>query len=71
MSLQELVPLYYKDIKMRYLRFNSIHKVTRLSQLVVIRHAEYGTLTRAHRFRCSKATPMISSLVLLTMKETP
>lgn len=42
----ELVRPYYKVMKTKYLKFNLIHKVTRLLRLVAIRLAEFGTLIR-------------------------
>ena len=42
MCLQEHVSHYYKVTRMKYQRFPSIHRATRLLLLVVIRHAVYG-----------------------------
>jgi len=42
--MYSLVPVYHfcKGIKMKFLRYHLIHKVIRLSLLVVIKHVEFG-----------------------------
>jgi hypothetical protein len=42
MSLQEPVSLCFKDIKMKFQRYLSIHKAIRSSPQVAIRLADYG-----------------------------
>ena len=59
---------YYKDIRMKYLKFSSILKVIRLLPQVVIKHAEFGTQTLERKYKYLKDTQMISSHVLSTMR---
>ena len=68
MFLPELVQHCYKDIRMRYLKFNSIHKEIKSSQQVVIKLAAYGTLIPELKFRYLRDIRMISFLVLSIMK---
>ena len=70
MYLPELVLLYSKVIQMKYPKFNLIHKEIKLSQQVVIEHADYGTQIQEMRSKCFVGILMISSLALSIMKVT-
>lgn len=60
---------YCKVMKMKYLRLHLIHKEIKLSQLVVIKHVEYGALIMGMKYKCLKVMKMKYSLVHLIMKE--
>ena len=68
MFSQELVPLYYKVMKMRYLKSSSTLKVIRSSRLVVIKLAEYGTLIRERNAKPWMDTKMRYSRAHSTMR---
>lgn len=61
---------YCRVIKMKSLKYRSIHRETKSLQLVAIRHAEYGQQTLAMKFKCQKVMKMKYFHVHSIMKET-
>ena len=70
MYLQVHVSLFYKAMKMKFLKYHSILKETRLLLLAVIKHVDYGQLIREMRCKCQKGMKMKYFLVHSIMKET-
>ena len=69
MCFQVLVCLYCKAMRMKYLKYHSIPKVTKLSQLVRTKPAEFGQWILEMNCKYSRDMKMKYSLVPSIMRE--